>query len=289
MTIFPKKDPKVRYVDMAIYIDNHVYDKDRDDGKIYEYLCLLYQMLAIKDHMFNNPTDYQNFSFMAATRMYYRLINPKQFLPADDPKKLKQIKSCLNYMKMTLYPCKVDYQRDYFCGVIDEDVTEEENTLKLQQTATEKVQCIMKPMMEAEIASYFQNISQTVKAFINSLPYRTDSCLTTKLYVSCLLTLINQITWPNSYVTMIKRRLSLGVSVENIIDRIYTREKYKPAILFHLPQEFSNYVYVITNELKTIVGKELSELLDMNEPTDEVIKHVLASGYNNAEDRSLDD
>ena len=63
----------------------------------------------MKSKIFRNWNDYEEFSLEYASKLYYRLINAKQFLPEDHPFKLKKIKSILNYVKKTLNPAKVDF------------------------------------------------------------------------------------------------------------------------------------------------------------------------------------
>ena len=50
----------IKYVDMAIYIDSHIYEKNFDEEKIYLYLCDLVYMLASKKRFFNNKKDLTN-------------------------------------------------------------------------------------------------------------------------------------------------------------------------------------------------------------------------------------
>ena len=47
-----KKPKGVKYTDMAIYVDKHVYEDDCDDEMIFQYLYhlyLYYQSLIIRD------------------------------------------------------------------------------------------------------------------------------------------------------------------------------------------------------------------------------------------------
>jgi len=46
------KPTGVRYVDMCIYIDKHIYEENRDDSTIFKYMCLLGKMLAYRQRYF---------------------------------------------------------------------------------------------------------------------------------------------------------------------------------------------------------------------------------------------
>ena len=95
-----EKDPKTRYVDMAIYIDNHIYSGDFDEELVYQYLYFLVYMLAKKKRYFSSEKVYDDFAIWFATKMYVRLTDPRQF---DENEKLDKITSVLNYIKGILY------------------------------------------------------------------------------------------------------------------------------------------------------------------------------------------
>ena len=48
-----RKKPEIRYVDMAIYVDEHIHEPNHDVKKIYDYLTMLAYMLAVKRRFFN--------------------------------------------------------------------------------------------------------------------------------------------------------------------------------------------------------------------------------------------
>ena len=54
-----------------------------------------------------------------------RLVNPKQFLPDDDPKKMKKVKSILNYIKRIMYPMIVNYQKQTFAQRFENGINED--------------------------------------------------------------------------------------------------------------------------------------------------------------------
>ena len=109
-----KKQPPMRYVDMAIYVDNHVHDKNADTDKIFEYLRILSEMLAVKRRFFSKPADYYKFSKYLASLVYVRMTDKRQWLPKDDPNYITPIKSCLNYIKQVLYVKKCAFIFDEF-------------------------------------------------------------------------------------------------------------------------------------------------------------------------------
>ena len=93
----------MRYVDMAIYIDDNIHKEDHDVARVYGYLNELAYMLAIKRRLFHHEHEYDEFSHWFAALVYSRMTTPRQYLDESDPKYLTPIKSCLNYLKQTLY------------------------------------------------------------------------------------------------------------------------------------------------------------------------------------------
>lgn len=62
-----KKDPKVKYWEMAKYIDDHIREEDCDEEKIFEYMYQLFYVLSVKAKMFKTGADYDNYALYGAT------------------------------------------------------------------------------------------------------------------------------------------------------------------------------------------------------------------------------
>lgn len=187
------KKPEIRYVDMAIYIDKHIRDKDRDDDKIIEYLTMLAYMLAIKRRFFNNEEDYDNFSKYIATSVYLRMTSPKIDLPEDNPKHIEPISSCLNYMKKILYGRKCVYSSFEFDGTT---FTEYQNQA-CKDYMLQGVNSMNLGIMRCEINDYLNSIDKIAKEEVYNGVYGKDKKLCYKIYIACLLTLLKGVTLSN--------------------------------------------------------------------------------------------
>ena len=73
------KKPNIKYTDMCIYIDNHIYTDDCDDVKVFEYIFHIITMLSHQASYFKSTADYEDFALQGASRVFMRLKNPKQF------------------------------------------------------------------------------------------------------------------------------------------------------------------------------------------------------------------
>ena len=119
-----EKPSDVRYVDMAIWIDEHAYSEDCDDLKLYEYLYHLVNMFAHKHKFFKKVDYYDDFGIYASSYLFGRIKNPKQFrLKENGDPAQSRITSILNYIKHSIFGLKTNFCKSAFCplaGVPDE-------------------------------------------------------------------------------------------------------------------------------------------------------------------------
>ena len=110
MSSFIKNNgPKERIVDLCIYVDKNLYNPEADKEKLFDSIYRIVYSLALKQKIFQKWEDYEPFALFATSRLFHRAQNPKQFLPENHPKKMKKIKSILNFVKKIMYPLQVDY------------------------------------------------------------------------------------------------------------------------------------------------------------------------------------
>ena len=123
-----KKPSGIRYTEMCQYIDANVIklanpgEHPEIEATVYNYLWLLVKALTIKKCMFKKFEDYDGYAFYVATRLFLALrknyLNQGKVIKG---KQIKPIKSCLNYTKALLYPMKIEYQRETFKEIIEEE------------------------------------------------------------------------------------------------------------------------------------------------------------------------
>ena len=78
MTFTKPKD--VSYTDMCRYIDDNIYTDNFDESLVYEYLYHIIFMLGKQAALFDKHMYYDYFALFGATRVYFRLVNKKQFM-----------------------------------------------------------------------------------------------------------------------------------------------------------------------------------------------------------------
>ena len=272
-----------RIVDLCIYVDENIYKENHDQEKIFNYIYTIVNTLAVKQKLFKNWDDYEGFSLEFTSKLYQRLTNPKQFLPDDDPKKLKKIKSILNYIKKSMYPMKVDYQNDVFNQRFD-PVLHSQTVLDLREKATQICRDQPTPLMHVDFEYYLRKITHTVKMFLKTSPYRNDKAMMNNLYISCMMTFLNQITLNNYNKKRYKNRLRRGYNIDGFLNKVYILEQEYSVVLFHLPDNLHNYVATLVNQIKKFLVKDMRELIGSFELPDSFMQAIIASSMGESRD-----
>lgn len=214
-----RKIPKIKYVDMCIYIDNTAYTDEHNADTIFEYLqCIIYA-LAVKKRFFYTEKDYDNYSIYVAEQIYLRLISPRQYLDDNNPRKLPKIKSVLNYIKKAMGPLKINYQQDNFGQIYLEDKSPDIHQ-EIQNQYSQTITTQSHSLLNVEFERYFLDISKTVQNYLKTTIYSNDNVMMHRLFMSCMLSMIKSFTLSNHN----KIRLQNSGNQPNLIDKLYAEE-----------------------------------------------------------------
>ena len=92
----------------------------------------------------------------------------------------------------------------------------------------------MKSILHIDFEFYLKKMSYTINHFLKTTPYANDSVMMHKLYISCLMTLLNQITLSNYNKRRYENRLKRGYNLEDFINKVYNEELAYSVVTFHL-------------------------------------------------------
>lgn len=268
-----RKPPGVSYTAMAIAIDKGIRDPDADKELLFEYMWHLFYILAVKGRFFTSGRDYDEYALYAATQLFLRYKKEE----AGTSKRIKPIKSCLNYIKKVLYPMKVNYQRAYFEQVIRNEDAKEENYAQLQDDRENMARRSSQELMHVEYRQYLENIPNTIKFVLRTSPYINDKVMMHNIYLSCLLTLLKMMTMSNVNQERLKKKTDRALPVENLIDQIYAEEMSENVVLYHLDATMNNYVATMVSLARKEIVKDLRDIVGSFEPSEQVIKDILKS------------
>lgn len=266
------KPKGISYVDMAIYIDKHIYEPDYDANTIYQYLYFLTGMLAFKQRFFEKGKQYDDFAYFAATYIFMRLTNKKQF-EWDSSKhsyKLEKVKSVLNYIKKTLYAMKVrfeqlDYSQQYV--EVEDFVPDSTNQVYLANQAN-------KAFKEIEFFDILENVNQIIDEILLTTPYK-NSMIQKYIKISCLLSILNLITINNEQLEILKDKNVKWFNSMHFIEKIFSDLKKNYVILYKIPQSMGNFIDITVKKIFKEIGKDISELIDDYNVTDTMAKNIL--------------
>lgn len=259
-----QKPKDMKYTDMCIYIDKNAYRDDlteEETNTIYQYMFHICYMLARKSKFFNKESLYEDFAIHDATRIFMRYKNPKQdILKEDGSPKLDRIKSVLNYAKATLYGAKVEFEQlNYSQTLSYEDV--DDLGYDVSYSFSNQLSDSVDSITSVDFSHSLGTIGNTIDSFIKKLPYRNNKNMLSNIKVSCILTLLNQITLTQPDQERFDHFSAKPYDHSFIIETLYRKNRKDCVVLYHLDASMTNYISVLVEELKHLIAKELSESL----------------------------
>lgn len=269
--VLPPKYDKAKdlYSRMAIYFDLHIHDKERDDELLYQYLYHIIYMLTCKANYFHNWEDIDHFALFGATRIYLRAISPTN-------ESGERIKSILNYVKSTLNPMKCDFQKEDFHEVINPDYDTDFNAVKYQESLASDVQSNYNNGLTDDIEKEFKKVPMYIQKVVSQSPYKNDKLLCYKLYMSVLITFLNNVTLNN---TTKQKLMKKELTNSDLILKMYEKNSTLNATLWELDTSWKDYIVILTKQLKNLMSISLFKLRQDYELSEEDLNAVIMSAY----------
>jgi hypothetical protein len=257
-----KKPNHLKYTDLCMFIDENVPkivnpgENPELENTIYNYLWLLVKALAIKKCMFKDFQDYDMYAFYAANRLFFALrknqLNQGKTIKG---KLIRPIKSCLNYTKALLYPMKIEYQRETFKEVIEEEFVSKKfdsfaYTEQLKNAARED------SGVTRQFKNYLQealsNTGYTLDKILQNSPFKQTTPEYQNLKISILL---------NS-LQILKNNKKLDITNQSIV-------------LWHLPKSMTNYTRILLKEFFMALKLEIMDCYKEADLSDADLKNIL--------------
>lgn len=260
-----QKDNSITYTEMGMFIDTNVYSENPDVETIYRYLYLIIHMLSKHDRMFKHNYDYDKFSLYMASKIYFRLTNKDQFIYKEDgTPKLEKVKSVMNYIKQTIGVYKIRYQKEEFA----QNISHEEYELDVEYSFDTILQSYVDKLNFCDFNLTFGNIDRTCKEFLKRIPYKSNSVEWLNIYTSVMMTFLKRLTVTPQQQERLKYLQDKVKCKDYHIMDIYNELDRQEPVLYHLPQHMSNYIDVLSRQLKHIVARDLSDIYHTNISTD---------------------
>lgn len=122
---------------------------------------------------------------------------------------------------------------------------------------------------------YLHDINKTCKRYLQRIPKKKNSCEWLNIYTSCILTFLNQVTLRNKNKERVKMLGEVINESPQILNAIYKEERKDGVILYHLGEEFHDYIYVLVNKMRHLVARDLSSTIHTFLPSEISAKGLL--------------
>jgi hypothetical protein len=259
-----KKPSGIKYTEICQFIDENV-PKIANPGEnpelenlIYNYLWLLVKALAIKKCMFNDFKDYDMYAFYAANRLFFALrknqLNQGKTIKG---KLIRPIKSCLNYTKALLYPMKIEFQRESFKEIIEEEFVSKKFdafTYKEQLKNKARDSAGVTEQFKKHLHEVFSQNSKVLDQVLQKSPFNPSTPDYQNLKISILLTSIH----------ILKTKKKLDATPQSVI-------------LWHLPKSMTGYTKILLKEFFTALKLEIMDCYSMADMNELDLENILAS------------
>lgn len=281
MAIFTRpKDVKIW--EMCKWVDDNMYKLTTPgehialENKAVEYLYHIVDSLAHKYNFFKKYEYYEDFALYTAGNIYnslrYKLVHAGEIKRG---KEIVPIKSCLNYIKASLYPSKVDYERRSYRQVFNSETGV--NTEKICENMREDIRDSYRRPFEESLKEVMQDFPKKLYEMLyKTSPYRNDKVMIQRLYLSIVLSLINQLTLPNKYRNKLENGDTLLTSDKVLNIYLINKEEL---LLWHLPSEMSEYVRIQLVKAKRIFADELNVVRSRMDLSDEMVDAIISTGF----------
>lgn len=277
----PELDKKAKNIHtrMAVYFDAHIYDEPekRDDTLLFQYLYHIIYMLACRKRYFSKFADYDAFALFMATRLYMRYINPKH------TEKCGKIKSVLNYCKALIGHNKTDFQAETFGEIFGMDSKGNPDGMSefMRNSLEDSIQqavCAEQGIDDA-VLDELLDFSSAVREVVDESPYRKDTEIYHRLYMSTYISMLNSITLS----TPALRRLAGRDPNMNECMKyyIYDAERNNCIVLWRLDDTYENMVRLFVVKARKKMSHRIGKLRRSMEIDSEDLNAVIMSAYGN--------
>lgn len=218
--------------------------------------------------MFYVSRDYEDYALYSATQLFLRYQKEK-----TNPN-LKPIKSVLNYVKRTLYPFRVNYQKANFTEVFREESLNGELPEGVMNIMTAPLKNT--EMLQIDYEYCLSSLLYTIKKVLKDSPYRSDKVEIHNIYLSCCLTLLKMITLSYKNEARVQNKLDRVLPTGTLLEQVYGEESQEDVVLFHLDKSMYNYILLLVNRIKRLIAKDLKCVIGSYDLSDEDIQAILS-------------
>lgn len=262
-----KKPVGLHITDLCIYIDENVYRTDLTEAEkdtIFNYLYWIVRSLCSAKGYLKYEQDLDDFATFFAEQLYNRYFNPKQF---TDPPALEKIKSVLNYIKPILKGRLINWQQqEKFSEVWEPEHDREKysagnfiDSVLFKEELKSRVEHSKRGELERDVLDEIKDIPDLVYKICKQTKFSTDKLILYRLYISCLLTFINHLTFTQEVQSILDEKKATNKLTQNYLNKVKEKElDDTKIILWHLKDEMQDVVRVLVHKIKIDFLEEIA-------------------------------
>ncbi len=271
----------VRIVDMCIFIDKNfpVLMENHNqmlEDTIVKYLYLIIDSLAKKEHLFTEYGYYDDFALFLTSEIF--CIMRKKWEnqgKISRGREVVPIKSVLNFIKSVIYPYKVQFEQNiYSCIIMPEMVA---NSDELADDLRDQVRQQYIKDLKQQLDELIPEMPSKIKRSLDKIcPYKRDPVMMRRIYISCILTLIENISIRGSADDKLTKN-QLKKDIKKMLEAYDTNNHN--VVLWKLPDHMENYIRFLVFRIKRIMSNELQGMRVHADISDEAIDAVIKTGF----------
>lgn len=277
-----ERPKNLKIVDMCIYVDTNFeafvkHPTQLEEDKLTKYIYWIVDSIAKKQHLFGkNYQYYDEFALFLTSEVFCIMRKKIQHKgEISRGREVIPIKSVLNFIKAVMYPYKVQFEQSMYSCVIWPDMVSDPD--QLAENMREEVRQQYLNDLQEDLELFMEELPNRIwQQFTKICPYRRDPAMMKKIYMSVVLTLIENITLRTKVEEKSQSRLYKN-DVKRLLN-MYSKNTTN-VILWHLPEHMENYIRFLTYKVKKIISNVISERRSRFDLTDDVLDDVIRTGF----------
>lgn len=281
MSLFVR--PKnIKIWEMCKWVDENMYQvtspgkNTKVEDQIIIYLYFIIESLARKKKFFKKTSYYEDYALDTAAGVFNTMrFKLRHSGEIKRGKEVIPIKSSLNYIKSILYPSKVEFEKKAYRMILNPEtgVNTEAVCESLRADVRESYHETFEQYLNEVLQEYPKKLHEML---ISNSPYRKDSVVIQKIYLSILLSLLNHLSLSNKYRKIVDND-DKKLKSDKILN-LYENNKNE-IILWHLPDNMLEYIRINVVKAKRLFTNEMKVSRNRNELSEELIDAIISTGF----------
>lgn len=271
--------------EMCKWVDDNIHRLKEESGnpeleeKLLSCLYWIYSDLSHKKRMFRDFEFYDSFCSTSASNTYLA-FRKKVFHAGELDSRhqiIKPIKSCLNYIKSTLYPSKVEFEKREYRQVYNSNLGD--NTDKLNENLRENIKQSYRKSFEDLLEEFLPQYSVDLYDMLyKESPFRKDEVIIKNIFISIMLNLINQITITNNLKKKVVKCNKTDKDACQKILNLYVNQNNE-ILLWHLSENMTEYIRIMLIKAKRLFTDQLATSRNRLDLSEEMLDNIMATAF----------